>query len=192
MASAGAVGGGALAGAGTGAAVGSVVPGIGTAIGAVGGAIIGGLSGLLSSNSDEAKTKEQMMMRAADQRAAPWLAKAGVKTELTPYDMGTNHGTDVLQGALQGFGQYQAGQQASQKGTMNDALLAKLQGQNPGLAAGQSSALGSMGAIGQLGGTGAGTGAGAALSADQIDSLIEQVKSNPSLLSQIGSGVQAS
>ena len=173
MANAGAIGGGALGGAGTGAAVGSVVPGIGTAVGAVGGAIIGGLSGLFSSNSEEAKEKQQMLLRAADQRAAPWLAKLGEKVDVTPYDLGTNHGTDVLQGALSGFQQYQAGQQAAQKNNLNEALLAKLQGPNTGSQ--QAQALQAMGGI-------AGGGA------SNYDDIIKAVQANPSLLSQLSAG----
>lgn len=122
MANAGAVAGGALGGAGTGAAIGSVVPGIGTVIGAGGGALIGGLSGLFSSNAEENNRKMQMLMRAADQRAAPYLAKAGVSTQVTPFALAQNHGGDALNGALAGFGAYQSGQNAQSENDYRDAM----------------------------------------------------------------------
>jgi len=141
MANGGAIAGGALGGAGTGAAVGTTFGPVGTVVGAVGGAIIGGLSGLFSSNAEEAKAKQQALMRAADQRAAPWLAKLGQKVELTPYTQAKDHSGDVLEGALNGFSQYQAGQKTAQDNQMRQAMMQKLMGNNPQAAAAQTAAL---------------------------------------------------
>lgn len=122
MASFGATAGGALGGAGTGAAIGTAVPVIGSGIGAGIGALVGGLSGLFGSNEEENNRRLQMMLRAADQRAAPWLAKAGVRTEITPYAMGKSHSADILQGALSGFQQYQAGENSASQNQYRDAM----------------------------------------------------------------------
>lgn len=118
-----------LIGAGQGALAGAPLGPLGIAAGGA----LGLLSGIFGNSAAEQQRKMEAASRAAEQRAAPYLAKAGASNgATTQVDYKQNGAGNLLQGALSGIQTAGNIQKNGQENDLRTAMMQKiLDGQTP-------------------------------------------------------------